>query len=93
MNRVAVFDPADDAAVRREGHDVVASNVQVVAAGGRVVAKEGIEQPEELHDSLVLEEAAGGREGGREGRREGGKEGVREGGRVCGERGRCWLCF
>jgi hypothetical protein len=79
MNRVTVFDPADDAAVRREGHDVVASNVQVVAAGGRVVAKEGIEQPEELHDSLVLEEAAegeGGREGGREGVREGGGEGM-----------------
>jgi len=67
---VAILDPADDAAVGREGHDVIASDVEATPGSGGIMAEEGIDQPEELHHALVLKEGEGGRE---EGRKEGRK--------------------
>ena len=46
--------PPYDARVVRQRDDRVPRNAEISLAGLSVVAKEGVDEPEELHDALVL---------------------------------------
>lgn len=54
VHGVAVLDPSDDARVGGQWHDRVTRDAQVGTTRKLVVLQKHIDQPEELHHSLVL---------------------------------------